>query len=646
MVPVLPRLPLEGNLDLTYRCNLNCRHCWNRLPAGSPEKQLELSIDEIASLAADARKMGCRRWSMSGGEPMLRADFTEIFEVLTDRSVSYTLNSNGTLITPAIARQLRRKGTKLVALYGATKDVYEHVTRTPGSFERALRGFAYLKEAGADFMVQVIPMRDNAHQFREMVEFADSLDRPWRVGAAWLYLSACRDSERNREILRQRLEPQEVIELDPPSVSLDGQQGRGKDPHCLPGGKVSPFARCIAARRDFHIDPYGRMSSCAFVQDPDLRYDLRRGSFQEGWEQFIPSLKDRVRPEPEYQENCGSCEHRDDCRFCPVYAHLEHGSLSARIDYLCELARETRAFTERWRREHRRCFRIGGLTVQVAFDLPIRENTFHPKFKLFEVEDPGKDNVSLRHHFSLPDLDGRDLGEVVTRCGHWIVSRKGNSWIYQGGASAADSGALRQLAVFSRDHTQGEIYHRDDTVFRDGLIGSLSLLPTDELPLARALAGRQGCYFHASGVELGGQGLLFAGTSGAGKSTIATMLGGVGRVLCDERVIVRRLDDGFHIWGTWSHDEMSVGSPHSAPLRAIFFLRQSAENRVLGSLDRRVVVRELLNTLVRPLMTADWWDRMLALMERLVREVPAYELHFDQGGGIVPVLQDLVRSGQ
>jgi MoaA/NifB/PqqE/SkfB family radical SAM enzyme len=157
----IPRLPLEGNLDLTYRCINNCRHCWLRIPSNSPEKENELIFDEIKKIVDEARGMGCRSWNISGGEPMLRPDFTDIFDYITKKSVSYSLNTNGSLITPAIARLLKRKGTKMVALYGATAEIHDHITRHPGSFEVTMRGFAYLKEAGAGFIVQIIPIRDN-----------------------------------------------------------------------------------------------------------------------------------------------------------------------------------------------------------------------------------------------------------------------------------------------------------------------------------------------------------------------------------------------------------------------------------------------------------------------------------------------------
>jgi len=99
-VNTVPRLPLEGSLDLTYRCNNNCRHCWARLAPAAEERGQELTFDEIRGIADQARLLGAREWSISGGEPMLRPDFSEIFDYLTHKSTSYGLNTNGALITP------------------------------------------------------------------------------------------------------------------------------------------------------------------------------------------------------------------------------------------------------------------------------------------------------------------------------------------------------------------------------------------------------------------------------------------------------------------------------------------------------------------------------------------------------------------
>ena len=636
----IPRLPLEGNLDLTYRCNNNCRHCWLRIPPASPERQNELTIDEIREIVDEARNMGCHKWSISGGEPMLRPDFTEIFEYITRKCTSYSLNTNGTLIIPKIARLLKKKGSKMVALYGATAQVHDHITRNPGSFEAAMQGFAYLKEAGAGFIVQLIPMGDNYHQFSEMIKLAEALSPHWRIGAPWLYLSACGDPERNREIVRQRLSPKDVVKLDKPDLCYEEWMEKEEGHTCFHQNNDDRlFVSCIAARRDFHIDPYGQMTFCCFIKDPTLRYDLRKGSFKGCWEGFIPSLADRVRGRREYLENCGSCELRKYCRWCPVYGYLEHGRFSAKIEHLCAVARENRKFKDNWQKNHRRYYQIAGITIEVDSDLPITDATFHPKFKLFKVDRPGDDTISIRHHFSLPHLNSRDLGEEVYRKPPWAIYRKGNSWIYVGISPTVGESHIHKLAVFNYDHTRVRIYNDGKQAYRKGSLHSLTIFPTDQILLARVLADRQGCYLHSSGVIFEGKGLLFVGHSEAGKSTIVKMLRNRAETLSDDRIIVRGQQEEFKIYGTWSHGDVPEVSPNSAPLKAILFLQQARENRLVPLDDKKEIVRKLLACLIKPLVTADWWDKMFTLVERIAQEVPCYSLHFDKSGEVAGLLK-------
>ena len=637
------RLPLQGSLDLTYRCNNTCRHCWLWQPANAPEAHDELTFDEIRRIADEARALGCREWAISGGEPMLRPDFPEIFDYLTRRATTYSLNTNGTLITPQIAQLLTRKGDKMVALYGATAETYDRVTRNPGGFEQAMRGFAYLREAGAGFTVQLIPMRDNWHEWPQMIALAQSLSQRWRVGAAWLFKSACGSAAHNAEIERQRLDPRDVVELDKPEVAYVERE-RASDPECLCGeGDDRLFASCIEIRRDFHIDPFGQMTFCAFIKDPALRYDLRKGTFQDAWEHFIPSLADKVHGGPDYRANCAECDLRADCRWCPVYGYLEHRDFSAKVEYLCAVAGENRRFKEDWLANHRRYYEIAGITVQVESDLPITDATFDPKFQLFRADGPGgEDAISVHHHFSLPDLNDDDLGQEVYRKPPWVIYRKEDSWIYRGLSSDSRHSRPHQVAVFNRDHTRGHIYHPDEAAFRKGDLQSLTLMPTDQILLARVLADRQGCYLHSAGVILNGKGLLFVGHSDAGKSTTVTMLRDRAEILCDDRNIVRRWPGGFKVHGTWSHGDVPTVSPASAPLHAILFLHQSKENRIRPAEDRLAVLGKLLACVIRPFVTGDWWEKTLATVEDLAREVPCYDMAFDKSGAVVDLLADLV----
>jgi len=670
---VLPRLPLQGSIDFTYRCNNNCRHCWVRLPATANEREQELSFDDIRRIADEAQSMGCREWAISGGEPMLRPDFPELLDYLTLRARSYTINTNGTLITPSIAQRLKRKGSKMVALYGATAEVHDHVTRTPGSFDAVMRGFRYLQEAGAGFTVQLIPMRDNYHQYDDMVKLARTISPHYRVGAPWLYFSACGSAERNAEISRQRLEPREVVELDQPDMA--GEESTG--PPATVDGDDRLFVSCIAGRREFHVDPYGGMTFCSFVKDPALRFDLRKGTFRQAWDEFIPGLAGKVRGGDEYLENCGSCELRRDCRWCGVYGYLEHGRYGAKVEYLCDAARENRRFKERWQQDHRRYFEIAGITLQVESDAPFSDQTFHPKFRAFQKDGPGQDTVVVRHHFELPGLKPEKLGQQVHRKPPWAVFRKGRSWVYLGISPEPADHELHRVVVFNHDYSRGEVYHPTDAVFRQGNLHSLTLLPTDQILLAQLLADRQGCLLHSAGaifrpevkakaeVEMTedpshavfplsasastatsapGAGLLFVGHSEAGKSTTVKLIQDRAEILCDDRNIVRRGADGFRVYGTWSHGEVPVVSAASAPLRAVLFLKQSSDNCLVPVTDRREVLKRLLACVIRPMETTAWWRKTLSVVEALAREVPSYIMEFDKSGRIVEQLLNLARQ--
>jgi hypothetical protein len=337
-----------------------------------------------------------------------------------------------------------------------------------------------------------------------------------------------------------------------------------------------------------------------------------------------------------------------------------------------------RMFKDNREKYHRRYYQLGGLTIQLEADLPITSATFQPKFKFFAEDRPGEDTITISHHFFLPNLNGWNIGEVLYRKAPWVVYRDGPSWIYMG-ISGQWVGAITDLwfriwyrlcpfraasprneqpaihaplflakvkqvhllALANHEHTKVRIYHKSEKPFRRGNLYSLTLFPTDQVVLAQVLARREACYIHASGVILDGRGLLFVGHAEAGKTTMATMLKEEAEILCDDRMIVRRWRDGFKIHGTWSHGDVSDVSASSAPLKAILFLEQAQENRVIRIDDRQEAIRRLLACLIKPLVTADWWDQMLTLVDRIAHEVPCYRLRFDKSGAAVSLLKDL-----
>jgi hypothetical protein len=139
-----------------------------------------------------------------------------------------------------------------------------------------------------------------------------------------------------------------------------------------------------------------------------------------------------------------------------------------------------------------------------------------------------------------------------------------------------------------------------------------------------------------------GQGLLFVGHSGAGKSTILKQLQEEGEILCDDRLIVRRWPEGFRVHGTWSHGDVPIVSNASAPLRAILLLEQDAANRLIPLESRGEVVQSLPLFIIKPLITADWWEKTLDLVGHIAREVPVYRLQFDKSGQVKALIHELV----
>lgn len=284
-----------------------------------------------------------------------------------------------------------------------------------------------------------------------------------------------------------------------------------------------------------------------------------------------------------------------------------------------------------------RYFRIAGITIRLSADHPLSGTAFEKKFRVFEVGEAGKDPVYLHHRFTLPDLADESLGRPVYSKAPWTIYHRDASWLYH-------ASSLGHIAVFNKSHTRCLLYHEPQEADRFGR-GTLTRLPSDQIVLARMLPERQALLMHAAGMALDGRGLLFIGHSGAGKSTVATMLAGKGELLCDDRIAVRRWPDGLRIHGTWCHSE---GSPQvsaaEAPLRALLLLEKADTNRLEPIRDRAELARALPLFIIRPFVTADWWERVLAIMEQIIREVPAYRLRFDTSGGVREALEPLLHG--
>lgn len=293
---------------------------------------------------------------------------------------------------------------------------------------------------------------------------------------------------------------------------------------------------------------------------------------------------------------------------------------------------------------HTRYYQLAGITFKVISDLPILESTFDSKFKHFEITRPGKDTITIHHHFEpRAPSDTRSWVKIYDQS-PWEIYHFDQGWVYKRIHRFHDKSLHHCTAFFNQNHTHVQVYNEpvSKKAYTDGGVDALTLFPTDQVLLARILADRNGCFFHSNGVVFKGKGLLFLGHSGYGKSTIAKMLcARGGKRISDDRTIVLNTAQGFNMHGSWCHGKERVVSSKSSLLDGIFFLTQSDTNEITLCDQYKHNLYSLISFIIKPLVTRQWWENNFSLIESIAQDTPCYNLAFDKSGDIVDLIDRL-----
>jgi len=324
-------IPIVGTFELTMRCNLHCQHCYIPPDWRSKQQEGELNLQEIKSILDQVTDAGCFWLLLTGGEPLSRPDFLDIYSYAKHKGLILTLFTNGTLITPRVADYLEewRPFNIEITLYGATEETYENVTGIPGSYKHCRRGIELLLEHNLPLVLKTMVMKPNYHELEQMKAIADSLGVQFRFDPV---LHAAID--KSTRPISLRLTPEEVVKLekaDPVRASKWPKSLREKMTY---REKDRSLYLCGAGKTSFHIDGKGRLSACISNRKP--AYDLKKGSFKDGWEIYLPKITS-----VEYSDGfkCGGCPIRFTCAQCPALAETEFQNEEERIDYICELSK-------------------------------------------------------------------------------------------------------------------------------------------------------------------------------------------------------------------------------------------------------------------------------------------------------------------
>lgn len=298
-------------------------------------------------------------------------------------------------------------------------------------------------------------------------------------------------------------------------------------------------------------------------------------------------------------------------------------------------------------------FNIARTTIYFTSDIHLEEAGFCPALTQFLTNRTYKDGVFLDRHFSLPDNLAEIPGKIVLNQPPWriVENLETGHHHYFGINSLSGNNSYWTYADFSPKYIHAIIYsppELKEQVLQNGL-NNLTGFPSDNLWLANLMVDRNGLIMHSSAAILGEYGLVFAGRSEAGKTTIFRMLQkyqethrGQVATLCDETNIIRSEREGhWNVYGTWGHGEEPRVRDEWAPLGGIFILQQSNENSIEPLNDQQAKLAFLLSTFFRPIMTERWWNKTLGIVEKIVTEVPFYTLKFDLSGKIVDMLLKL-----
>jgi len=338
----LDRFPLWGkmkdkghlshvSMELTERCNNNCVHCYINLPTNDEEaqknKKKEITFEEIKAIVDEAARMGCLSWHLTGGEPLLREDFSHIYLYLKRKGMRITIFTNATLINAKITNLFKKYPLENleVSIYGLSQKTYEAVTRNPGSFDAFMKGINLLKLNRIPFTLKAAVLPQNFQEIEKMRGFTQSLTgKPLGV-VLKLNLGSRFNGRGKRNLIKKLRLPQdkvmEVLKQDEKRYRKDMEKFCQK---FLGAPGDDRLFICGAGVGGCHIDAYNNFQLCMLLRHPDCVYSLRKGSFKEAWEKFVPQVRKIRVNNKKYQEKCQRCFLKSFCEQCPALSSREN----------------------------------------------------------------------------------------------------------------------------------------------------------------------------------------------------------------------------------------------------------------------------------------------------------------------------------
>lgn len=337
------RIPVNGTFELTARCNLSCKMCLIRLDdeAVKASERRELTAGEWVDMAKQVANAGTLRLLITGGEPMLRPDFCEIYEQIYRMGFIVVLYTNATILNDKIVRLLTKCPPHEVGVtvYGASSDTYKKVCNNGDAYYRIMEGIKELRKLPSKLSIRTTIIKDNLDDYDRIAEYAYSFGNEVAFNVNRIVTKAVRGGLSKPECCRLspdesanlfRKRTLEVVKsfqnyLNKSKITIDPEI-RNQKPDKEDMDEKQTLYGCDAGMNSYVITWDGKLIGCELLQD--CYTNALEDGFVKAWSDFPKKI--HLPPIP---DKCMSCS--INCTVCPATRLAETGTLSGIPEYLC-----------------------------------------------------------------------------------------------------------------------------------------------------------------------------------------------------------------------------------------------------------------------------------------------------------------------
>lgn len=318
-------------MELTYKCNLRCIHCYN--PAFRSTQ--EISFEKAKEIIDDAVELGCFGLTVSGGECTLDSDFVKIIEYARSKRLNVSIFTNGLslyqkpeLLQKIVALYPYQVG---ISIYSADKKLHEKVTTVPDSWNKSIAVLEELKKAGVNSQIKTVQLNETVATWQETIALAKKYDT-----AVAIDVTLTPTIEKDKKTWAHLVNDEMLKELfsNPESPLYVG--GWSEPPEI----DVNRDGPCYAGNHTLLIRPNLDVTAC--VSLPIKFGSAQTGRLKQIWQDGLTN-KDSELYKWQHITLAAfkDCFKEDYCRFCHFCAGMGmlEDKLFAKSELLCKLAK-------------------------------------------------------------------------------------------------------------------------------------------------------------------------------------------------------------------------------------------------------------------------------------------------------------------